>query len=289
MTSAPSWDNAHDRAVREGKPTYTDPRTGYEVFTSAALAARGSCCGSGCRHCPYGHFAVQGSRPRRAAGLPSFRVRAQRSASPPVDVLFWSGGKDSFLAWLALEPSGRSVVLFTTYDEERDLVAHQEVSRAHIEAQARWLDADLMMVPLVPDVPYAQAVERGLDAVDRVLPVARLAFGDLHLQQIRRFREETLGPWAAARDVEIVFPLWGLPYDTLLARLRASRARVTLSATPAGLGTVGEPFDDAFVASLPTSCDPFGENGEFHTYVSPEGDPERDRPPAGVLRRRGEP
>jgi len=25
------------------------------VFTSAYLLRRGSCCGSGCRHCPYGH------------------------------------------------------------------------------------------------------------------------------------------------------------------------------------------------------------------------------------------
>lgn len=44
---------AHDEAVRAGRPTYRDPDTGYLVFTSAELAARGECCGSGCRHCPY--------------------------------------------------------------------------------------------------------------------------------------------------------------------------------------------------------------------------------------------
>lgn len=44
---------AHDRAVAAGEPTYADPATGYAVFTVVALAARGSCCGSGCRHCPY--------------------------------------------------------------------------------------------------------------------------------------------------------------------------------------------------------------------------------------------
>lgn len=26
----------------------------YLVFTAAYLRKRGSCCGSGCRHCPYG-------------------------------------------------------------------------------------------------------------------------------------------------------------------------------------------------------------------------------------------
>jgi hypothetical protein len=44
---------AHDRAVAAGEPGYLDPDTGFFVFTSAALAARGECCGSGCRHCPY--------------------------------------------------------------------------------------------------------------------------------------------------------------------------------------------------------------------------------------------
>ncbi len=44
---------AHDEAVRAGLPTYVDPETGLCVFTSAALKARGYCCGSGCRHCPY--------------------------------------------------------------------------------------------------------------------------------------------------------------------------------------------------------------------------------------------
>lgn len=44
---------AHDRAVERGESMYADPDTGYSVMTSATLAARGYCCGNGCRHCPY--------------------------------------------------------------------------------------------------------------------------------------------------------------------------------------------------------------------------------------------
>jgi Family of unknown function (DUF5522) len=44
---------AHDAAVRAGRDGYVDPRTGFFVFTSAYLLARGECCDSGCRHCPY--------------------------------------------------------------------------------------------------------------------------------------------------------------------------------------------------------------------------------------------
>jgi Family of unknown function (DUF5522) len=44
---------AHETAVRAGEPTYRDPSTGLAVMTATALAARGECCNSGCRHCPY--------------------------------------------------------------------------------------------------------------------------------------------------------------------------------------------------------------------------------------------
>jgi Family of unknown function (DUF5522) len=44
---------AHDHAVRAGRSRYPDPLTGYWVFTAAHLLERGTCCASGCRHCPY--------------------------------------------------------------------------------------------------------------------------------------------------------------------------------------------------------------------------------------------
>jgi hypothetical protein len=46
---------AHDTAVAAGEPGYLDPETGYFVFTAATLLANGSCCESGCRHCPWGY------------------------------------------------------------------------------------------------------------------------------------------------------------------------------------------------------------------------------------------
>jgi hypothetical protein len=44
---------AHAAAVERGEPEYIDPTTGYVVLTAPTLLARGECCGSGCRHCPY--------------------------------------------------------------------------------------------------------------------------------------------------------------------------------------------------------------------------------------------
>jgi Family of unknown function (DUF5522) len=44
---------AHDAAIAARIPTYRDPVSGLQVFTAAFLAERGTCCDSGCRHCPY--------------------------------------------------------------------------------------------------------------------------------------------------------------------------------------------------------------------------------------------
>ncbi len=44
---------AHAEALAAGEATYRDPITGYRVLTARTLADRGTCCGLGCRHCPY--------------------------------------------------------------------------------------------------------------------------------------------------------------------------------------------------------------------------------------------
>ncbi|OBV10888.1 hypothetical protein I603_2101 [Erythrobacter dokdonensis DSW-74] len=54
----PAWHALHETACARGESTYRDPDTGYMVFTRLAHLKRGKCCGSACRHCPYGHEAV---------------------------------------------------------------------------------------------------------------------------------------------------------------------------------------------------------------------------------------
>jgi len=47
-------EDLHAHAVQEGQLTYIDPATGFTVFTEIAHLKRGRCCGSKCRHCPFG-------------------------------------------------------------------------------------------------------------------------------------------------------------------------------------------------------------------------------------------
>lgn len=44
---------AHAAALAAGENGYLDPDTGLFVLTAGFLAARGTCCDTGCRHCPY--------------------------------------------------------------------------------------------------------------------------------------------------------------------------------------------------------------------------------------------
>jgi Family of unknown function (DUF5522) len=44
---------AHDHALAVGEDGYLDPATGLWCFTAAYLWDRGTCCDSGCRHCPW--------------------------------------------------------------------------------------------------------------------------------------------------------------------------------------------------------------------------------------------
>jgi hypothetical protein len=47
------WDSVHADALADGMDWYFDPDTRLLVLTEISLLARGHCCNSGCRHCPY--------------------------------------------------------------------------------------------------------------------------------------------------------------------------------------------------------------------------------------------
>ena len=44
---------AHELAVSLGLASYRDPASGLMVLCVTTHLARGTCCDSGCRHCPF--------------------------------------------------------------------------------------------------------------------------------------------------------------------------------------------------------------------------------------------
>ena len=188
----------------------------------------------------------------------------------PVDLLFWSGGKDSFLALRSLAREGRRpVVLLTTFDAETRLIAHQEIGIGDAARQARHLGVPLLGVPLYPRQRYAARIREACALVPRI---HRFVFGDLHLEHIREWREAALRPLAGDLGATLHFPLWGVSCEALIDDLEASGVACVVSAVTEearGAVRVGERFDRRLMAGLPGGVDPFGERGEFHTMVKP--------------------
>lgn len=188
----------------------------------------------------------------------------------PRAVLAWSGGKDSSLALHELRRAGEVEVvgLLTTVTAEYDRISMHGVRRVLLETQARQTGLPLTVVEISAGagnteydarmgVALAALGERGVEAV---------VFGDLFLEEIRRYREERL----AAVGMRALFPLWGHPTDRLaetFLRLGFRATAVCVDGSALDGSFAGRSYDAAFLRDLPSGVDPCGENGEFHTFV----------------------
>ena len=274
----PSYWELHEAACARGDFTYTDPDTGYVVFTRLGLLQRERCCGAGCRHCPFDHDGVKLAARAQKIQQAAWLTDAPERTDAAVSLLFWSGGKDSYLAFRALQREGRAnIVLLTTFDAHSRTIAHQEFAIDVVVEQAAHLDVPLIGVPLHPGADYVEQIAAALDLVPAC---QRLCFGDLHLAHIRAWREQAFAHHPRTANLDLVFPLWNADYDRLLADLHASGATSIVSAVAPDLSqiAVGDVFDAKLQARLPAHVDPFGENGEFHTRITwPPSPPKPDR------------
>ena len=86
----------------------------------------------------------------------------------------------------------------------------------------------------------------------RAAGIAAMAFGDLFLEDVRRYREHNL----AGSGIEPLFPIWGTPTDTLSVRMLAGGLRARLTCVdPRQLDArfAGREYDAELLAELPPS------------------------------------
>jgi uncharacterized protein (TIGR00290 family) len=185
-------------------------------------------------------------------------------------LLSWSSGKDSAWALHCLRQRGYSDPpgLLTTFNQAFDRVAMHSTRRALVEAQARAAGLPLHAVPLpwpCSNEHYESAMREACDAAVAD-GIDTMAFGDLFLEDVRRYREERL----AFTGIAPVFPVWGLDTRQLAGEMIASGLRARLVCVdPRKLPRdfAGREFDADLLRDLPSSVDPCGENGEFHSFV----------------------
>src|SRR3954463_2038242 len=185
-------------------------------------------------------------------------------------LISWSSGKDS--AWmvhvLRQQPDIELAGMLTTVNEVHQRVAMHAVRVELLRAQSEALRLPLWEIPIPSPCPN-EVYERAMAAAVRKAVAegfTHVAFGDLFLEDIRRYREERL----AGTGLTPIFPLFGAD-TTALARTMVGaglRARITcVNPQMLDRSFAGRDFDASLLADLPASVDPCGERGEFHTFA----------------------
>ncbi|MHB8756052.1 MAG: Dph6-related ATP pyrophosphatase [Candidatus Acidiferrales bacterium] len=184
--------------------------------------------------------------------------------------LSWSSGKDSAWALHVMRQRGdiEITALLTTINRTHNRVAMHAVRESLLDAQAAAAGLPLIKVAIpspCPNDTYERAMAEAM-AQASAEGVSHMIFGDLFLEDIRKYREENL---AKCRTVP-VFPLWLkdtrlLAQEMLVGGVRAYLTCVDPRKIDASFA--GRAFDEKLLADFPSGIDPCGENGEFHTFA----------------------
>lgn len=185
-------------------------------------------------------------------------------------LLSWSSGKDS--AWalhiLRQQTHFEVVGLLTTVNQEFHRVAMHGTRQELLRLQAQAAGLPLWEVPLpwpCSNEVYEAAMRKACaDAVAQ--GISAMAFGDLFLEDVRKYREDRL----RGTGLEPLFPVWGCnTRDLALQMVDAGvRARIVcLDPKKLPASFAGQDITAQLLQQFPPEVDPCGENGEFHTFV----------------------
>ena len=193
-----------------------------------------------------------------------------RQTGLPKAVVSWSSGKDSAMAlYRILQTREVDVVtLLTTITERYQRISMHGVREELLDMQAKSIGLPLEKVVIPYPCSNEIYEERMADTLSKLKRqgVTHAVFGDLFLEDIKKYREEKL----AGVGIQPVFPLWLEDTKKLAVEMLAAGFRAVITCVdPKKLDVAfaGREFDESFLVDLPSDVDPCGENGEFHTFV----------------------
>ncbi len=185
-------------------------------------------------------------------------------------IISWSGGKDSALALYKVQQADEFSVekLLTTITQPYDRISMHGVRSSLLRKQAASIGTPLLEINLPKDVSdesYADIMKREMLQV-KTKGIETVIFGDLFLEDVRKYREENL----AKVGMHPIFPLWKISTKELAANFIKLGFKAILTSVDSEAldgSFIGHLYDKEFLSSIPSSVDPCGENGEFHTFV----------------------
>jgi uncharacterized protein (TIGR00290 family) len=185
-------------------------------------------------------------------------------------LISWSSGKDS--AWalhvLQQEPTVDVVGLFCTVNKGFNRVAMHAVRVELLQQQAKSVGLPLHIIR----IPYPCTNGEYDDAMASFIDDAKnesiecFAFGDLFLEDVRRYREDRL----KGTGITPIFPIWGIPTNKLCRKMVTSGLKVVITCIDPKRLTrefAGRQYNESFLDDIPAGVDPCGENGEFHSFA----------------------
>jgi len=196
-------------------------------------------------------------------------VRVMSINKEPV-VLSWSGGKDSAMAAYHLLASQKYEIaaLLTTVTEDFDRISMHGVRRELLERQAESMAIPLHKVMIPKECSNEIYEGRMSEACDyfKARGIAKIAFGDLFLEDIKQYRDERL----VQAGMTGVYPIWRRDTDELVRTFiglgfKAKLVCVDTRAIDASFA--GREIDASLLEDLPRGVDPCGEHGEYHSFV----------------------
>jgi uncharacterized protein (TIGR00290 family) len=185
-------------------------------------------------------------------------------------IVSWSGGKDSALALheFLKNKDYEISALLTTVTEGYDRTSMHGVRRVLLEEQINSLGFSLEKVFISKNTSNEEYESKMRDTLQKYknAGISSVVFGDIFLEDLRKYREKKL----SRAGMDAIFPIWKRD-TTELARTFIKlgfKAIVTCVDSKLLDGKfAGRIFDEEFLSELPSSVDPCGENGEFHSFV----------------------
>jgi uncharacterized protein (TIGR00290 family) len=186
-------------------------------------------------------------------------------------VLFtWSGGRDSALALYELQRKKDYEIsaLLTTITAEYNRICMHGLRQILLERQANALNLRLEKVFISKDVSNEEYECKIQEILKKYQEDGKtsVAYGDIFLEDIREYREKNL----SKLGIRGIFPLWKKNTNELAHKfinLGFKAIIICIDSKTLNKSFVGRIFDEQFLSDLPSTVNPCGENGEFHSFV----------------------
>jgi uncharacterized protein (TIGR00290 family) len=181
-----------------------------------------------------------------------------------------SSGKDSILTIYEIKKKEEYEIgaLITTLTKDYNRISMHGIRQVLLEKQAKSLGYPLEMVLISKDADNREYEEKMRSLLEKYHKegVDQVVFGDIYLEDVRRYREENL----AKIGMRGIFPLWERDTTDLAMEFIGLGFKAIITCVDTDLldgKFAGREYDENLLAELPKNVDPCGENGEFHTFV----------------------